>query len=137
MINKFSKIKRTIAFAVVLLLMLNSCRTSISEPEITPETEMMTEESTTVELVEPVIDPIISKVSSVKIRNEEGVGKPLYSNSTGIHGGHESRIVRTASGTFAVYITAEYPDETYDFSWDEFSVVKILSYSAGTTILPS
>lgn len=124
--NNLSKIKRTIALAVVLLLILNSCNAPTSNPASTTEAAMTTDEATTAEAVEPAIDtPIISKVSAIKVKNEEGVAKPLYSNATGIHGGHESRIVRTSNGTFAVYITAEYPDATYDFTWDEFSVVKI------------
>ncbi len=124
--NSFSKIKRTIAFAVVLLLILNSCGTSLSDTVASSDTEGTTQEETTAEIREPVIDtPIFSGVSSVKIRDSEGIARPLYSNATGIHGGHESRIVRTENGTFAVYITGEYPDETYDFAWDEFSVVKI------------
>lgn len=129
--NNFSKIKRTIAFAVVLVLIFNSCNTAVYEPLVISEVEETiyeetTYEETTAEIIEPTIDaPIFSKVSSVKIRDNEGISRPLYSNATGIHGGHESRIVRTENGTFAVYITGEYPDENYDFTWDEFSVVKI------------
>lgn len=124
--NNFSKIKRTIAFAVVLMLIFNSCGKPPSAPASTTEPKLTMQEETSAEVIEPVIDtPIFSKVSAVKIRYSEGIARPLYSNATGIHGGHESRIVRTETGTFAVYITAEYSDETYDFTWDEFSVVKI------------
>lgn len=125
MIN-LSKIKRTIALAVVLLLIFASCAPTASEPAETSESLSSTIGEMTSEPPAPVIDtPLISKVSSVKLRNSEGVAEPLYSNATGIHGGHESRVVRTENGTFAVYITAEYPDETYEFTWDEFTVVKI------------
>ncbi len=124
--NNFSKIKRTIAFAVVLVLIFNSCNTAVYEPVVTSGAEETTYEETTAEIIEPTIDaPIFSDVAAVKIRDNEGIARPLYSNATGIHGGHESRIARTENGTFAVYITGEYADENYDFTWDEFSVVKI------------
>ena len=120
--KNLSIIKRTLAFAVVLLLILSSCGKPVSEPVNTIEPEITEKEESTADFSESTIDtPIFSEVSAVRIRDDEGVAHRLYSTATGIHGGHESRVVRTENGTFAVYITAEYPDENYDFTWDNYS----------------
>jgi len=64
---------------------------------------------------------------SESIHFADEAGNPYYSTSTGTHGGHESKVVRTPYGTFAVYLTGERQDETFDFTWDQFKVFKITS----------
>lgn len=67
---------------------------------------------------------IIHPIERIDV-NVDGASTPLGSTGTGTHGGHESRVVRTEHGTFATYITDNYPDDDYDFSWDVFSVIKL------------
>jgi len=56
----------------------------------------------------------------------------VNATATGIHGWHETRVVRTENGTYVTYIseekadTNEYPLNN-TFNWDKFSVVKITS----------
>ncbi len=58
-----------------------------------------------------------------------------YATGTGVHGWHESRVVRTTNGTYVGFISEEKMDETvykYDvyessFEWDTFSIIKITS----------
>ena len=59
----------------------------------------------------------------------------ITSTGTGIHGGHESKLLRTEYGTFAVYLTGEHNDASYGFVWDEFKVLKITS--VGTEVVMS
>lgn len=125
--NKSIKIF-ALAFAIIIMLSLISCKESQQTSDISSDTEtQMTtlEETTAAEIKEPITEPVFSKPETVRVKGKSGAGEELYSNATGIHGGHESRIVRTENGSFAVYITNEYPDTEYDFSWDEFTVVKL------------
>lgn len=127
MIN-WTKINRTVAFSAVLIFIFSACSQVPTYPESTSDTEIA--ESTLTEVTQPPDSPlpdspVFSRVESIRVKGNEGVAENLYSNATGIHGGHESRIARTENGTFAVYIINEHPDETYDFTWDEFAVVKL------------
>ena len=56
----------------------------------------------------------------------------VNATATGIHGWHETRVVRTPNGTYVTYISEEKPDTNEyplgnTFSWDKFSVLKITS----------
>ena len=65
---------------------------------------------------------ILYNVCSV---TKKGESMRPASNANGTHGGHESRVVRTDHGVFAVYITGNHNDTTYGYSWDEFTVFKL------------
>ena len=128
MVNNITKIKRTVALAIVLVIVFSSCSTPTIDTEITTDTvpEDTTLEGTTEESADQAIEtPVFSRTEGIRVRGEDGITQYLNSNATGIHGGHESRIVRTKNGSFAVYIINEHADDTYDFTWDEFVVVKL------------
>ncbi|MCI9448625.1 MAG: hypothetical protein HFE30_00005, partial [Clostridiales bacterium] len=53
-------------------------------------------------------------------------GKAILADGTGIHGGHESKVVRTPYGTFSVYVNDSRVDSD-GIQWDKFTVIKISS----------
>lgn len=85
------------------------------------------------------------KISQAIIVDDSlGTGGGVYATGTGVHGWHESRVVRTTNGTYVAFISdekngdVEYNYGNYDtntnswqytdtFTWDDISVVKITS----------
>jgi len=61
-----------------------------------------------------------------------GTETEVNATATGIHGWHETRVVRTPNGTYVTYISGDKPDGNEyplgnTFSWDKFTVLKITS----------
>ena len=144
-----------ILLAVIMCFSFTSCRTSDINNTITdstPQTEIpiitptetekesissTQDEITTLPATPPpfsVTEPYsyynkvnhlyISTTESIRVKKNGLIQSPS-SNGTGTHGGHESRIVRTEHGVYAVYITDNRKDDSYGFSWDEFTVFKL------------
>ncbi len=61
-----------------------------------------------------------------------GAETEVNATATGIHGWHETRVVRTPNGTYVTYISGDRPDDGEyplgnTYTWDRFSVLKITS----------